>query len=93
MGLRDLVERHSATTVVFLHRLPGWVLPLVVAVLMLVGLFVHSWVGALALVALALFLGWFAYLSWPGLPWSGRLLRVGAVVLLLLFALGDITRF
>ncbi|MDX6744675.1 DUF6703 family protein [Actinocorallia sp. A-T 12471] len=93
MGLRDLVERHSATTVVFLHRLPPWALPLVVAVLMLVGLFVHSWVGALAMTALALFLAWFAYLSWPGLPWPGRVLRVAAVLLLLAFALGDITRF
>lgn len=93
MALRDLVERHSATTVVFLHRLPGWVLPLVVAALMLVGLFVHGWAGALAMTALALFLAWFAYLSWPGLSWPGRLLRVAAVALLAAFAVGDITRF
>ncbi|ROO83689.1 hypothetical protein EDD29_1196 [Actinocorallia herbida] len=93
MALRDVVERHSATTVVFLHRLPPWVLPLVVAVLMVVGLFVRSWAGALAMLVLALFLGWFAYLSWPGLPWTARLLRVAAVVLLLAFAVGDITRF
>ncbi|GAB2861289.1 hypothetical protein GCM10022221_71340 [Actinocorallia aurea] len=93
MPLRDLVERRSATTVVFLHRLPPWVLPLVVAALMVVGLFVRTWAGALAMAALALFLGWFAYLSWPGLAWSARLLRVGAVVLLIAFAVGDITRF
>jgi hypothetical protein len=88
MTLRDAVERHSATPVVFLHRLPGWVLPVVVGVVMLIGLLGKGWVGAAAMIALALFIGWFGYLSWPRLDWAGRLLRIGAVVLLIALAGG-----
>lgn len=91
MSLRDAVERHSATPVVYLHQLPRWVLPMAVAALMLVGLLVRSWIGASALLALAVFLGWFGYLSWPRLDVPGRLLRVGSVVLLLALAAGDLT--
>jgi hypothetical protein len=59
-------------------------------VLLLVGMLVIGWPGALALLVLALFLGWFAYLSWPSLDLSGRLLRVAALAVLLLFATGHL---
>jgi hypothetical protein len=87
MTLRDAVERHSATTVVFLHRL-RWVLPVIVAVLMLIGLLGTGWLGASAMIILALFLAWFGYLSWPRLDLQGRLLRIGSVALLVALAVG-----
>jgi hypothetical protein len=34
----------------------------------------------------ALFVGWIAYLSWPAVPASGRLLRVAMVVLVVALA-------
>jgi len=91
MTLRDVVERHSATPVVFLHQLPRWVLPVIVGLLMLTGLLVKGWAGASAMTVLALFIGWFGYLSWPRLDLAGRLLRIGAVALLLALAGGHFT--
>jgi hypothetical protein len=91
MTLRDAVERHSATPVVFLHQLPRWVLPVIVGLLMLTGLLGTGWVGASAMIVLTLFIGWFGYLSWPRLDLAGRLLRIGAVALLLALAAGHFT--
>ncbi|MEO5877848.1 MAG: DUF6703 family protein [Streptosporangiaceae bacterium] len=88
MTLRDAVERHSAMPVVFLHQLPRWVLPVIVGTLMLVGLLVTGWAGASAMIALAIFIGWFGYLSWPRLDLAGRMLRIGALVLLVVLAGG-----
>jgi hypothetical protein len=90
MSLREAVERNSAAPVVLLHRMPRWVLPVVVALLMLVGLVVRGPLGALSLLALAVFLGWFFYLSWPRLLLGDRLLRAAALALLLALAAGDL---
>lgn len=86
-GPRRAVERWSATPVVFLHRLPRWVLLALVFALLAVGMAGSGWVGAAGLLALLVFLGWFAYLNWPGLNVPGRLLRVGALALLAALAL------
>lgn len=87
-GLRRTVERWSATPLVFLHQLPRWVLPVVLVALLLAGMLGTGWVGAAALLALAALLGWLAYLSWPSTPPPGRLLRLGAFVVLILLAAG-----
>ena len=76
---RRALERSSARPLVFLHQLPAWFPPLVVAGLLVVGLAVPGWPGAAALVLVAGFLGWLAALSWPGLAPGGRLLRLAAV--------------
>jgi hypothetical protein len=41
-------------------------------------------------VVLAVFLGWLAYLSWPSLDLSGRLLRLASLAVLLIFAAGHL---
>jgi hypothetical protein len=87
-GLRRTVERWSATPLVFLHQLPRWVLPLALVALLLAGMLGTGWVGAAALLVLAALLGWLAYLSWPTTPLPGRLLRLGAFVVLILLAAG-----
>ena len=87
-GLRRTVERWSATPLVFLHQLPRWVLPLTLIALLLAGMLGTGWVGATAMLMLAALLGWLAYLSWPSTPLPGRLLRLGAVVVLILLAAG-----
>jgi predicted CDP-diglyceride synthetase/phosphatidate cytidylyltransferase len=61
---------------IYLHQLPRWVPPLVLAGLLLAGLAVPGWGGAAALVVVAAFLGWLAALSWPRLTSQARLLRV-----------------
>ena len=63
-----------------------WLVPLVLAGLLVTGLAVPGWLGALALVLVAAFLGWLAALSWPRLGPATRLLRVAAIVGLLVIA-------
>jgi hypothetical protein len=58
----------------------------VLAGLLVTGLAVPGWPGAVALVLVAAFLGWLAALSWPRLGPGPRLLRVAAVVGLLVIA-------
>ena len=50
-------------------------LPIALLAALIAGFTVPGWIGAAVLAALAVFLGWFSYLSWPSLPTSGRLLR------------------
>ncbi|NYE12366.1 DUF6703 family protein [Actinomadura citrea] len=87
-GLRAAVERRSAVPVVFLHRLPRWVLLAAVFALLVVGMAGTGWAAAAGLLVLAAALGWFAYLNWPSLDGSGRVLRLAALAVLVGFALG-----
>ncbi|WP_067479804.1 DUF6703 family protein [Actinomadura hibisca] len=87
-GLRAAVERRSAGPVLFLHRLPVWVLLAVVFALLAVGMAVPGWPAAVALLALAAALGWFAFLNWPALDPGGKALRIGALAVLVGFGLG-----
>ena len=86
------MERSSARPLVWLHQQPVWLLPLVVALLLVVGLAVPGWIGAAALVLVAAFLGWLAALSWPQTSTGGRLLRVAAVAGVLVVAVIQATR-
>ncbi len=51
--------------------MPVWVIPIVLAALLVIGLAVPGWAGAAALVLVAAFLGWLAALSWPRLAGPG----------------------
>ena len=80
---RQELEHRSATALLWMHQMPRWLLPLLAAALLLVGLTVSGWGGAIALLAVAVTLGWLAAISWPRLSAQGRMLRVviiGAVV-------------
>src|SRR5262245_39966007 len=76
---RQAVERFSARPLVFLTQLPRWVLLLIVLGLLISGFAVPGLIGALALLLVAILLGWLAYLSWPSINASGRVLRVLAL--------------
>lgn len=83
---RRAVEQRSAAPMVFLHQLPAWLLPLVAVALLITGLAVGGVIGAVALCAVALILGWLAAVSWPRLGAAGRLGRIAAVALVLALA-------
>ena len=83
---RSSLERSSTRPLVLLHQLPVWLVPLVLAGLLVTGLAVPGWPGAVALVLVAAFLSWLAALSWPRLGTGRRLQRVAAVVALLVLA-------
>jgi hypothetical protein len=89
---RRTAEQRSAVPLVYLRHLPRWLVPLVLAALLVAGLAVRGWGGAVALCAVAAFLGWLACLSWPRASAGGRTGRVLAVAILLAVAAFQATR-
>lgn len=85
--LRASVERTSRPLLLRLHALPRAVVPLATVVLVLVGVLAPPPVGVFALTVVALFVAWIAYLSWPAVSGSARLLRVAMVALVVVLAL------
>jgi hypothetical protein len=76
---RASLEQRSATVLLWMHQLPAWLPPVLAVVLLVIGLAVSGWGGAIAL-------GWLAMLSWPRLSAHGRLLRLAAVAAVLVVA-------
>jgi hypothetical protein len=85
--VRESVERASLKPAAYLHHLPRWLLPGLVAVAFIGGLAVRGWAGAALLFAVTAFLAWLAALSWPALGAQGRAVRVLAVAALIGLAL------
>ena len=83
---RSSIERASATPLLWLHQLPTWLLPILAVALLVAGLAVRTWPGAVALCGVAAILGWLAVLSWPRLNVQGRLLRVAVIAAVLAIA-------
>lgn len=83
---RQAAERRSARSLLYLHQLPRWVPPVVLAVLLVVGLAVKGPAGAVALCAVAVVLGWLAALSWPRLTAGGRAGRLLVMAILFVVA-------
>ncbi len=84
---RHSIEQRSATPMLWMHQLPAWLLPVLAVVLLVTGLAVSGWGGAIALCGLAGLLGWLAAVSWPRLSLYGRLLRVVAMAVILVAAI------
>ena len=80
---RARFEARSARTLTTLHRMPRWVLPVVLAAVLLLGLALPSRWAGLLLLLLAAFLGWLLALAWPLVDARGRLLRSLVVLALL----------
>lgn len=86
---RSALERRSASALLFLHRLPRWLLPVVVGVLLLLGLAIpDAWAGIFLLLIAGLF-GWLLALSWPVITVNSRIFRCIVVVVV---AAGGIAR-
>jgi len=89
---RRSAEQRSAAPLLYLRQLPTWLPPLVLTALLVAGLAVRGWAGAAALLVVAAFLGWLAFLSWPRLTVMGRLGRAAAIALALGLAVFQATR-
>jgi len=80
---RRSAAQRSAALLIYLRQLPAWLPPTLLAALLVAGLAVRGWVGAVALGLVAAFLGWLAFLSWPRLSARGRLGRAVMIACLL----------
>ena len=89
---RTSLEQSSATSLLWLHQLPPWLLPVLAVALLVAGLAMTGWGGAIALCGLAVVLGWLALLSWPRLSAQGRLLRIAVVAAVLVIAVLRVMR-
>jgi hypothetical protein len=84
-GLRKAVERRSAVPMTYLFtQVPRWVAPVVLVALLLAGFAVAGPLGGVAALVVLAFVGWLAYLSWPSLGVSAKLLRVAMITFLAL---------
>lgn len=84
---RTQVEQVSRPLLVRLHALPRPVVPIATLVLVAVGALAPTPVALVALAIVFCFVAWIAYLSWPAVPTSGRVLRVVMLALIIGVAL------
>lgn len=84
-GFRPALERQSAPWLLMLHRLPRFVIPVLLAALLFGGLVLSdqwAWLGAIMLGIITLFIAWLSALAWPVLKPGSRLARGLLVVAL-----------
>jgi hypothetical protein len=79
--LRRTVERASAPVLLWLSSRPRFLLPLLVAVLLIGGLAAPPAPGLAMLLVLTALLAWLSYLSWPALDGRARMLRAAMLAL------------
>ena len=79
---RGVVAARSRPILEWLSRLPPLAVPVAMLLLMLVGLTAPLPFALPALAIAAAFVAWLAYLSWPALSSSGRLLRSTMILLI-----------
>jgi hypothetical protein len=74
-ALRKRVTNLSAPVLLRIHSLPRFIVPGLIAILMVVGLLVDPPFSGIALSVVSVFIGWLMYLSWPLLDSRSRLIR------------------
>ncbi len=80
--MRRTVERTSAPVLLWLSSRPRFLLPALVAVLLVGGLAAPPSYGLPLLLVLSLLLVWLSYLSWPALDGRARALRAAMLALI-----------
>ena len=88
---RVQVAERSRGLLVRLSQLPPLVVPVVTLVLMLVGLLAPLYAAVPALLLVAAFVTWLAYISWPVLDSTGRLLRVVMIAAITVALIGRVS--
>jgi Family of unknown function (DUF6703) len=75
-GARAQFEDASRPLLLRMRALPTFLLPMVLAVALFLGLVIPAWWAGAFLVSIGLFLIWLTALSWPAITPGSRLLRV-----------------
>ena len=84
-GRRSL-EQWSYPLLTRLHRMPRWLIVILPAVLLFLGLILTgplAWLGGILLFVVWLFVAWLTALSWPALTPGSRVFRALVVLALL----------
>ncbi len=84
--LRSRVETTSRPLLLHLHALPRLIVPVGTLVLIAIGAFAPMPYALVGFAIAFLFIAWVAYLAWPAVTWSGRLLRLAMLALLVALA-------
>ena len=77
---RRALEEKSAGPLARLHRLPRWLIPVMMGLLMLLGLFIEAAWAGIFFVLVAAFLGWLLALSWPVITPGSKMFRLLVIV-------------
>ena len=88
---RERVSELSREPLVRLSQLPTLVVPSTMLVLMLVGLMAPLYLALPALVVIAGFVSWLAYLSWPVLDPRSRTIRAILLAAVVLTVVGRVS--
>lgn len=88
--VRAAIERRAALVVVWLAHLPRAVPPAVVAVVFVVGAFLHGIVAAVLLLLVVAVMGLLSFLSWPSVPGPVRAFRLVILAAVIAFAVGKL---
>jgi hypothetical protein len=89
-GLRGQVERRSAAVLLWLSARPKFLVPGIMALLLIGGLAPPAGIGTPMLVLLLAFVGWLTYLSWPVIEGRARLIRVALMGLIVAAVVGKL---
>ena len=80
---RAAVERRSLPFVIMLSRMPKWIIVVLMASFLFLGLIQTgdlAWLGGIFLSIVTLFLAWLLVLAWPVLPTQARFIRLIVVL-------------
>lgn len=72
---RRTLEVKSAGPLLILHRLPRWLIPIIMAVFLLLGLVIDAAWAGIFILAIAGFLAWLLALSWPVILTGSKIFR------------------
>ena len=74
-ALRKQITDKSAPALLRIHGLPKFLVPGLIAVLMVAGLLMNPPYAGVPLTVVSIFIGWLMYLSWPLLDSRSKLIR------------------
>lgn len=90
-SFRKSIERSSAPILISLSKLPKFVAPVFVAILLVIGLYQHNLIGIVCISLVVLFIVWLSFLAWPVLEPRARVMRLVLIGLLILGAVLNFT--
>jgi hypothetical protein len=86
MSLRTSIESASRPLLVFLARLPRFVVPIAMVAVTVGGLMAQPPRSGVLVALLAAFVSWLVFLSWPALSRGNRIVRTVILAMLLAYA-------